>query len=215
VAMIQDEDFPVLTRSRRVSPKILTILKRIDTIIVRRTKATEALLTEIQETELAALPQVVEEVCGPNHPELVKVLHLLAVFYHSLYTLGKAESLYRNALACAERAFPEPNLELGLILNNLGRLLYDQKKLTEAEELYRQSLLVLQKAVGPDHPKLGTPMNNLANLYMDLGKLELAKSLQRDSITILEKALGPTHRKVVKAKKRLSHLMQVDAWSSQ
>ena len=213
--MIQDEDFPVLTRSRRVSPKILTILKRIDTIIVRRTKATEALLTEIQETELAALPQVVEEVCGPNHPELVKVLHLLAVFYHSLYTLGKAESLYRSALACAERAFPEPNLELGLILNNLGRLLYDQKKLAEAEELYRQSLLVLQKAVGPDHPKLGTPMNNLANLYMDRGELELSKSLQRDSITILEKALGPTHRKVVKAKKRLSHLMQVDAWSSQ
>ena len=212
--MSQVEDFPLLTKSRRVSPKVLTILKRIDTIIVRRTKATEALLTEIQETELAALPQVAEEVCGPNHPELVKVLHLLAVFYHSVYTLGKAESLYRNALACAERAFPEPNLEFGLILNNLGRLLHEQKKLPEAEELYRQSLLVLQKAVGPGHPKLGTPMSNLADVYMELGDLEHSKALRQDLIAMLENAFGPNHRRVVKAKQKLSLLMQLDSWSS-
>ena len=163
----QLEDFPVLTRSRRVSPKVLTLLKRIDTMVVRRTKATEAALTEIQKTELAALPQVVEEICGPDHPELAKVLHMLAVLYHSVYDLGKAESLYRNALACAERAFHEPNLELALIRNNLGRVLHDQKRLVEAEEFYQQSLQVLHEAVGWDHPKLATPMSNLADLYME------------------------------------------------
>lgn len=212
--MPRGEDFPLLTRSRRVSPKILTILKSIDTIVLRRTKATEAALTEIQETELALLPQVAEETCGPNHPELVKVLHKLAILYHCWYRLEKSESLYRNALACAERAFPEPSLELGIILNNLGRLLQDQKKFAEAETLYQRSLETVREAVGPAHPKLGTPLGNLASLYRELGEFELSKSLQQDSIAILEKALGPTHRKVVKAKQRLSHLRQVDGRSS-
>lgn len=169
--MIQDEDFPLLTRSRKVSPKLLTLLKSIDTVVAGRTKATEALLTEIQETELASLPRVVEETCGPDHPELAKVLHKLAILYHCWYRFEKSEALYRNALLCTERAFPEPNLELGLLLNNLGRLLYDQKKLAEAEEFYKRSLQVLQKAVGSDHPKLRTPMSNLADIYMELGEL--------------------------------------------
>jgi len=214
VAMIQDKDFPVLTNSQRISPKVLAILKRVDTMIVRRTKATETALTEIEETELASIPQVVEEACGPDHPELAKVLHKVAVIYHSCDNLGKAESLYRNALASAERAFHEPNQELGLILSNLGRLLQDQKKFSEAEACYKRSLEILQKAVGSDHLKLGTPMSNLANLYMDLGKLGLSKTLQQDLIAILEKGLGPKHRKVVKAKQRLSLLIQMDDWSS-
>jgi len=212
-AMMLDDDFPVLTRSRRIAPKVLALLTRIDTIIVRRTKASAALLTAIQETELASLPRVVEEACGPNHPELAKVLHKLGVFYHSQYNLGKAESLYRNALACAQRAFPEPNLELGLLLNNLGRLLHEQKKLSEAEELYRRSLQVVREAVGPDHAKLGTPMSNLADLYMESGKLKLSKTLLEDLIAILERVHGPNHRRVVKAKQRLSLLMQLDGWS--
>ena len=214
MAMTPVEDFPVLSRSRRIAPKILTILKQIDTMIVRRTKATEEALTEIQKTELAALPRIVEETCGPNHPELAKVLHMLAVLYHSRYDLEKAESLYRNALACAERAFHGPNLEFGLILNNLGRLLHDQKRLVAAEEFYQQSLQVLHAAVGSDHPKLATPMSNLADLYMELGKLERSKTLRLDSIAILEKALGPNHRKVVQAKRKLSVLMQMDGGSS-
>lgn len=212
--MIQDEDFPLLTRSRRVSPKVLATLQRIDTLTVRRTKALKAVLSEIPETELALLPQVAEEVCGSDHSELAKVLHKLAVFYHSTYNLGKAETLYRNSLLCSEKAFPEPNLEFGLILNNLGRLLHEQRKLPEAQELYERSLQVLRQAVGRDHPKLGTPMSNLAKLYRESGNLKLAKTLLEELIAILEKAHGPNHRKVFKAKQQLSLLMQVKGRSS-
>jgi len=107
--MIQDQDFPVLTKSRRVSPEILKILQSIDTDRVRETNATRALLTTIGETELASVPQVIEQDLGPDHPELAKLLHRLAVMYHSSDNLNKAESLYRDALACAEKAFHEPH----------------------------------------------------------------------------------------------------------
>jgi tetratricopeptide (TPR) repeat protein len=208
------DDFPVLTRSRRVSPKVLETLQRIDTFLARRTKAMQAVLSKVTETELASLPQLAEEVCGPDHPELAKVLHKLAIFYHSTYDLEKAETLYRNSLSCAEKAFPEPTLEFGLILNNLGRLLHEQKKFPEAQELYERSLRVLRQAVGPDHPKLGTPMSNLSELYRESGNLTLSRGLLEDLIPILEKAHGPDHRRVVKAKQQLSLLMQLESWAS-
>jgi hypothetical protein len=98
---------------------------------------------------------------------------------------------------------------VGLLLNNFGRLLHEQRSLSEAEDLYKRALSVLKQAVGPDHRKLGTPMSNLADLYMDLGKLKLSSTLLQELITVLEKNLGPAHRKVLKTRERLAAVMQM------
>jgi Tfp pilus assembly protein PilF len=204
--MIQSNEFPVLTRSRRISPKVLTVLNRVNTLVVRRTRVTEELLAELGEAELASLPQAVEETCGPHHPELAKVLHKIAVLYHASYTPAKARVAYQKALGCAEKAFPLPSLEMGLLLNNYGRLLHEQRNFAEAEDLYTRSLEILKQAVGPEHRKLATPMSNLADLYMEQGKLEASRTLLRAMVTILERNLGPNHRKVAKARDRLAVL---------
>lgn len=199
-------DFPVLTRSKRVSPQVIDVLKRVDTLIVRRSKTTEALVAAIGETELASLPQVVEETCGPDHPELAKVLHKIAVLYHSTYEVAKAETAYRSALACAEKAFPTPTLEMGLLLNNYGRLQHEQRHFPEAEALYERALQVLKDAVGPYHRKLATPMSNLADLYQETGRTKQSRQILEDMIVVLAANLGPNHRKVTKAKERLAVL---------
>ncbi len=200
----QNPDFPVLTRSRRVSPQILQVLQRIDTGGARRTRATSRAQSKLDEATLRTFPEMAEQALGPDHPEFAKVLHRLAVLYHARGNLVKAEFLYRRAWATAEIAFSEPDLELALILNNLGRLLYEQKKSSEAERLYQRSIRVIQDALGPEHPKLATPLSNLASLYWDQGRRELAQSLYKQSIAILEKTFGPEHPKVVKARKKLA-----------
>ena len=204
--MIRSEDFPVLGRSRRLAPKTLAILNRVSTLIVRRSRTTESLLAEIGEAELAALPAVVEETCGPDHPELVKVLHKIAVLYHASYSVKKAEATYRKALTAAEKAYPLPSLEMGLLLSNFGRLKHEQRDFREAEGLYLRAVDVLKQAVGPFHRKLATPMSNLADLYMDLGDQDLVRAYLQDMIAILETNLGPYHRKVAKARGRLAVL---------
>ena len=201
-------DFPLLTRSKRVSPKTLDVLKRIDTVIAHRDKTTEALAKEIGEAELAALPQVVEEACGPAHPELAKVLHKIAVLYHATYQIEKAKVTYRKAVSCAQEAFPLPTLEMGLLLNNFGRLMYEQKSYVEAEDLYLRALEVLKQAVGPQHRKLSTPMSNLSELYQEIGEHDLSRIYLQDTIALLEQNLGPNHRKVIQAKERLAVLKQ-------
>ena len=194
------EEFPVLTRSRRISPEILQVLQSIDTWGVRRGRTTGKALTRLDEMTLLTLPEVVERAVGGDHPELVKVLHRLAVLYHARDNPDKAESLYRRALDTAERAFQEPNVEMGLAMNNLGRLLYDRKKFAEAEELCRRAIKVLQQILGAEHPKLATPLSNLAALCLSQDLPELAEDYHEDSMAILEKAHGPEHPKVVKAR---------------
>jgi len=204
--MQSEDDFPVLGKSRRLAPKTLSLLNRVSTLLVRRNRTTEALLAEIGEAQLAALPAVVEETCGPDHPELAKVLHKIAVLYHASYSVKKAEATYRKAVTAAERAYPLPSLEMGLLLNNFGRLMHEQRDFREAEGLYLRAVDVLKQAVGPFHRKLATPMSNLSDLYMELGDQDLTRAYLEDMIAILEANLGPNHRKVAKAKDRLTVL---------
>lgn len=208
--MVQgQEEFPVLTRSRRVSPEILRVLQRIDTGSGAQTSRAGRSPTQLDELTMRTLPEIVERAVGADHPEFAKILHRLAVSYHARGNPQKAEFLYRRALHTAERAFSEPNLELGLIMNNLGRVLYDQKKFSEAERFYERSLVVLHEALGEaEHPKLATPLSNLASLYLDQEKWELAEEFYGRSITILEKALGPEHPKVAKTRKKLAVVRQ-------
>ena len=202
--MPQSMEFPVLTRSRRVSPEILDMLRSIDTGAGKRSLVSARLLTRLDELTMQTLPEIVERALGQDHPEFAIMLHRLAVLYHSRDNLEKAEFLYRRALDTAERAFEAPEMEWGLMMNNLGRLLYDQKKLAEAERLYQRGLGILQESLGTEHPKLATPLINLAKLYLDQGKQELAENLYADSITILVKAYGPDHPKVLRARNRIA-----------
>src|SRR3990170_2106725 len=157
------EEFPVLTRSRRVSPEILEFLRSIDTGSAKRSRVSARALTKLDEVTVQTLPEIAERALGVDHPELAKALHRLAVLYHSRDNLEKAEFLYRRALDMAERAFGEPNIEWGLMMNNFGRVLYDQKKFTEAEGIYKQAINLLRLAIGPKHRKLATPLSNLGN----------------------------------------------------
>ena len=194
------EEFPVLTRSRRVPPEVLQVLQNIDTWGARRPRATGRALSQLDAMTLLTLPEIVERAVGSDHPEFFKVLHRLAVLYHSRDDPQKAESLYRRALTIAERAFPEPNTETGLAMNNLGRLLYDRQKYAEGEEFCRRSIKILRALLGDEHPKLATPLNNLAVLCLSQNLPEQAEDYFEDSITILVKAHGPAHPKVTKAR---------------
>lgn len=209
--IVQDQEFPILTRSRKVSPEVLRILQSLDTWAPKQTRATTEILTQLEEHELRSLPSVVERAFGKDHPEVAKMLHRLAVLYHSQGKLEEAEPVYRRALDSAEKAFSEPAEELGLVMNNFGRLLHEKGSLADAESLFRQSLGVLVDALGPGHPKLGTPLSNLARLHMAQGKKESAEKLLQDALAILESAYGPGHRKVAKAKKMLAGVMREGA----
>jgi tetratricopeptide (TPR) repeat protein len=204
MTVTQDFDFPVLSRSPIIPAEVMRVLSQIDVgnMSVRRSVSRE--LSRLDEKTLLTLPELVERAVGADHPELAKTLHRLAVLYHSRNNLEKAEFLYRRAMDTAERAFQEPTLEWGLMINNFGRALYDQKKFDEAETVFRQAIELLQQTFGPRHRKLATPLSNLANLYRDQGNWVLAERMYESSLAILVEVLGPLHPRVVRTREKLA-----------
>jgi hypothetical protein len=120
--MIQGQDFPVLTQSRRVSPEFLEILQSTATGAAKQSRVSARLLTWLHPATLQTLREFVERALGPDHSEFPKVLHRLAVPYHSRDYLEKAEFHYRGALETAASAFDKPEMEWSLMMNNQGRL---------------------------------------------------------------------------------------------
>jgi Tfp pilus assembly protein PilF len=131
-----------------------------------------------------------------------------AVLYHHHNQTAFAEEIYRRALDAVNKIDTKANPEVGLIINNLGRLMQDQGKFAEAAVLYQQSLETLEKRLGADHPRLATPLINAALLSLELGDHCQAKRLFGNAIAILGGALGPEHPKVLKARMRLREVEQ-------
>jgi tetratricopeptide (TPR) repeat protein len=202
--MAQVQDFPILTESRRVPAQVLQFLESVNSAVGRQSRISRRASVALDEMTMRTLPELIEGALGPDHPELAKALHRLAVHYHAANNIEKAEFLYRRALDVASRAFPEPELEYALMMNNLGRLLHERDKLIEAEESYRKGIEMIQRALGPDHPKLATPLSNLAKLYMDEGKADLAEPLYQNSIGVLISTYGVNHPKVLRARARFA-----------
>src|ERR1041384_6405844 len=120
------------TQQIRVPADVLSVLKAIGSSLTSKTSGIA------KELELS-LPEIMDRVLGSDHPQQTKVLHWLAVVYHTRNDFKTAEFLYRRALEVATRMFGEFNSETGLIMNNLGRVLHDQQQFDEAESLYRRS----------------------------------------------------------------------------
>ena len=203
-----ESDFPLLTRSRKISPRVLNILKTINTAAAVKGKHTGRISAQLDKDKLRTLQDASEQILERDDPEFVMVTHRLAVVYHSWDNYDEAETLYRRALETADRIYTGPNLELGLLLNNFARVLYDQKKLAQAEEMYLRAIEVLEMAVGREHHKLATPRRNLARLYEEQQKSELAQKLYKGSVAPAEKVLGAVLSNVVKTRKKFSRILK-------
>lgn len=86
--------------------------------------------------ELEAALAALERDRGPDHPDLVAPLERLGVLRHNEGRYREAETLYRRALAIAEKA-NHPGLAAHL--NNLGLVCRDQGRHGEAEPYFERA----------------------------------------------------------------------------
>ncbi|MBI3896583.1 MAG: tetratricopeptide repeat protein [Acidobacteria bacterium] len=143
---------------------------------------------ESQELEAGLPPFAVLLIraVGPDHPDVAKELHKLAVSYHKQKKYQEAESLYARGLAAARKTLGESHLEVATILNNMARLFHEQKKYADAEPLYHRSIAILEEVLGPDHPKIATRLKNLASLYRASGEETKAELFRKRLQEILK-----------------------------
>jgi tetratricopeptide (TPR) repeat protein len=144
---------------------------------------TEGQFALAEEHLLAALA-IGRHVWEPNHPNLVRCLHNLALLYDQQGKPVEAERDYRRALAL----LGPDQVEMAVILSNLGSLCAAQGRLEEAEEMLWQSIELRGRSSGEDHPDLVVTLRKLAAVLVRQGRPAAARILQRRAEDILGKA---------------------------
>lgn len=101
---------------------------------------------------------------------------------------GAADS-YRRAVAVAEEAGYE-GADLGVVLDNLARVLSAEKDYLSAEVISLRAIRVLGQTLGQGHLSYGGALNNLALMYHEKGDHARALEYSNRAIDVLRVALA-------------------------
>lgn len=130
-----------------------------------------------------------ERAYGPEHAEVGGILLNLGMIERKLGDADAALAHYRRAIRLLEPAGPSP--ALGIVLDNLGRVLLERRDLSGAIAATSRAVDVLSAVIGPTHENVGYTLNNLAMLWDASGDKARASATCDRAVAILVKALGP------------------------
>jgi tetratricopeptide (TPR) repeat protein len=129
-----------------------------------------------------------ERAYGPDRPQVGERLMNLGLIERRLGNNKAAVAHYQRAIRLLEPAGSSE--ALGVVLDNLGRILQEQKDLDGAVAATSRAVEVLTAAVGPQHEHVGYALNNLALLWHAKGDAAKAADTCDRAIVILTAALG-------------------------
>ena len=144
-----------------------------------------------------------ERALGHNDLLVAVTLNQLAGVLRSEGQFEESERNYRRVLPLREKT-----KEYAETLNDLGALLWQERKLQEAELMMREALAAMQARYGPEHPDIAVAMNILGYILHDEKKLAEAEKISSDSLVMTRKLLGDDHPQVVTALNHLGVLAQ-------
>jgi eukaryotic-like serine/threonine-protein kinase len=96
-----------------------------------------------------------------------------------------------TAIEMAERALPDDDPRLALLLSNSAQALSRSGNHEEAVRRLRRAARIFEASIGPDHPKTAIAYNNLGIVLKNSAQLEEALEVNRRALEIRERALGP------------------------
>jgi serine/threonine-protein kinase len=126
----------------------------------------------------------------------------LAVVLSARGRHAEAESLFRDVLAARRRAGGETPA-LGVALENVGNVLFEQRRFPEAESFHRESLEVRRRLFGADDWRVGMQLVNVGAVLSATGRCGEGEGLLREGLSVLRKSMGEDHVLTATAKSRL------------
>jgi tetratricopeptide (TPR) repeat protein len=115
---------------------------------------------------------------------MADVLHILGMVYYREGKVGKAGTLFREALKRTSGS--ASSREASEILNDLGVVYIAQHKLQQAEEILKRALQVTEAGHGPLHPDLTFILVALGVLYTDSGRYSDAEAQYMRALKVLD-----------------------------
>jgi serine/threonine protein kinase/tetratricopeptide (TPR) repeat protein len=149
----------------------------------------------------------IERRRGGAHPDLVGALRDLGRALAEGGRFAEAEPVFREALALAERLYPEDHGEIAIALNNYALVEHDLGRYEEAEPLYRRAV-ERERRLGGATARQGTARANWALLLIDLGRYDEAVAACRQILVAREAASPPDQADVADGLEYLAMALQ-------
>lgn len=99
---------------------------------------------------------------------------------------SEAESLYKEAVAIAEKNLGRDHNDTATYLGNLAGLFVLEGRFAEAEPLLKEVLAFRRKSLGNHHSETAKSLNNLAFLFQRSGRFSQAEPLYKEAIAITQ-----------------------------
>jgi eukaryotic-like serine/threonine-protein kinase len=157
-----------------------------------RTYASLGLYTRAQPLIEQAVA-IQRRVLGPEHPDTLSSLNLLASVLRREGHYAEAEKLNRQTLEIRRRVLGPEHPDTLVSMNSLASDLWIEGHVAESEKLYRETLDIRRRVLGPDHSDTLATMNNLANVLSSEDNYAAAEKLDRETLDIHRRVLGPEH----------------------
>ncbi len=129
-----------------------------------------------------------ERAYGPEHAEVGSRLVNLGMIERRLGDDATALTHYQRAVRLLEPA--GPSQALGIVLDNLGRILQDRQDYDGGIAANTRAVEVLTAVLGAEHQHVGYALNNLALVWDAKGDRTKAAELCDRAVVILTKRLG-------------------------
>ena len=128
---------------------------------------------------------------GASHPDLVAATNIRALCHKALGQYEEAETLYREAVGLAEKAYGAEAAEVAIMIDNLAGLYFEQQRIALSEPLRRRALEIFLKTTGPESANTLISTQNLGAVLYSKGEHVEAERLYRRALAIAEKVYGP------------------------
>ncbi len=136
---------------------------------------------------------VAEVTFGPEHPNVARSLHNVAILLLAQGRLAEAESLFKRVLTIYENALEPAHPVFVTPLHNLAFLYGRQGRYGEAETLAKRALTIQENALGAEHPRVAELLKTLAFVYTAQGRYAEAEPVFKRTLSIYEQFLQPDH----------------------
>lgn len=134
-----------------------------------------------------------QKMFGAEDPAIATSLSNLGEIYLAKKDDGKADPLYRRAVAILQKKPGTNPTLLSAGLTKLAYMRFRKRDYVGAATFLEQAVAVKEKAVGKEDLSIAGLLHDLADVYQTLHRLEVAEQLYVRSLTIMEQQLGRDH----------------------
>jgi non-specific serine/threonine protein kinase/serine/threonine-protein kinase len=149
-----------------------------------------------------------EKTLGPDHPDTLSALFVLAENEMILGHYQEAEALHRRAWEGRQRVLGGEHRDTLTAQNALAMCLFDLDRRAEGELLERRVVEISSRVLGADHEDTLRANTNLANMLEARGEVAEAEALLKDTLERKRRTIGSDHPSTLDTMHTLGLLLQ-------